>query len=121
MTCKPNAKRCRFAVAIHLAQHGESGIPVSDLFPHLSKCVDDMAVIRSMHAELPNHEMSLMLMNSGDQRLVRPSFGSWLTWGMGSENDEPARLRRLVSGRLACWRSRELAKPLFFRAYIRER
>ena len=68
------------------AQHGESGIPVSEIFPHLSKCVDDMAVIRSMYAELPNHEMSLMLMNSGDQRLVRPSFGSWLTWGMGSEN-----------------------------------
>ena len=67
-------------------QHGESGIPVSDLFPHLSKCVDEMAVIRSMYAQLPNHEMSLMLMNSGDQRLVRPSFGSWLTWGMGSEN-----------------------------------
>ena len=65
---------------------GESGTPVSEIFPHLSKCVDDMAVIRSMHVELPNHEMSLMLMNSGDQRLVRPSFGSWLTWGMGSEN-----------------------------------
>jgi hypothetical protein len=46
-----------------------------------------MAVIRSMHAELPSHEMSLMLMNSGDQRSVRPSFGSWLTWGMGSENE----------------------------------
>ena len=70
----------------HFKKHGESGIPVSDLFPHLSKCVDEMAVIRSMHAELPNHEMSLMLMNSGDQRLVRPSMGSWLTWGMGSEN-----------------------------------
>jgi hypothetical protein len=67
-------------------QHGDSGIPVSDLFPHLSRCVDDIAVIRSMFAELPNHEMSLMLMNTGDQRLVRPSFGSWLTWGMGSEN-----------------------------------
>lgn len=67
-------------------QHGESGIPVSDLFPHLSQHVDDMAVVRSMYAELPNHEMSLMLMNTGDQRLVRPSFGSWLTWGMGSEN-----------------------------------
>jgi arylsulfatase A-like enzyme len=40
-----------------------------------------------MHAELPNHEMSLMLMNSGDQRLVRPSFGSWLTWGMGTANE----------------------------------
>ncbi|MCA9043543.1 MAG: DUF1501 domain-containing protein [Planctomycetaceae bacterium] len=67
-------------------QHGECGTPVSDLFPHLSKCVDDMAVIRSMYAELPNHEMSLMLMNTGDMRQVRPSFGSWLTWGMGSEN-----------------------------------
>ena len=67
-------------------QHGESGIPISDLFPHLSKCADELAVIRSMHVELPNHEMSLMLMNSGHQRLVRPSFGSWLTWGMGSEN-----------------------------------
>ncbi len=67
-------------------QHGQSGIPVSDLFPHLSQCVDKMAVIRSMHAELPSHELSLMLMNSGDQRLVRPSVGSWLSWGMGSEN-----------------------------------
>ena len=67
-------------------QHGVSGIPISDLFPHLSKCADDLAVIRSMHAELPNHEMSLMLMNSGDQRLVRPSLGSWLNWGMGSVN-----------------------------------
>lgn len=68
-------------------RHGESGTPVSELFPNLARCVDDMAVIRSMHAELPNHEMSLMLMNCGDQRLVRPSFGAWLTYGMGSEND----------------------------------
>ncbi len=67
-------------------QHGQSGIPVSDLFPKLSQCVDKMAVIRSMHAELPSHEMSLMLMNTGDQRLVRPSLGSWLNWGMGSAN-----------------------------------
>ncbi len=67
-------------------QHGQSGIPISDLFPHLSTCADEMVVIRSMHAELPNHEMSLMLMNTGDQRLVRPSIGSWLTWGIGSEN-----------------------------------
>ena len=67
-------------------QYGQSGIPVSDLFPKLAQCVDDMTVIRSMHAELPSHEMSLMLMNTGDQRLVRPSLGSWLTWGMGSIN-----------------------------------
>ena len=68
-------------------QYGVSGIPVSDLFPHLSKCVDDMAVIRSMYAELPSHELSLMLMNTGTQRLVWPSMGSWLTWGMGSGNE----------------------------------
>jgi hypothetical protein len=68
------------------AQHGESGIPISDLFPSVGKCADDLAVIRSMHVELPSHEMSLMLMNTGDMRVVRPSVGSWLTWGMGSEN-----------------------------------
>lgn len=67
-------------------KHGESGIPVSDIFPKLAECVDEMTVIRSMHAELPSHEMSLMLMNTGDMRLVRPSMGSWLTWGMGSIN-----------------------------------
>lgn len=68
-------------------RHGESGIPISEIFPHLSKCADDLAVVRSMYAELPSHEMMLMLMNTGDSRLVRPSFGSWLTWGMGSDNE----------------------------------
>lgn len=67
-------------------QHGQCGMPVSEIFPHLSQHVDKLALIRSMHAQLPSHELSLMLMNSGDQRLVRPSLGSWLNWGMGSEN-----------------------------------
>lgn len=75
------------ASPFQFAPHGESGIPMSDLFPHLSKCVDEMTVVRSMYAELPSHEMSLMLMNTGDQRLVRPSMGSWLTWGLGSLNE----------------------------------
>lgn len=66
--------------------YGQSGIPISDLWPNLSRCADELAVIRSMHVELPSHELSLMLMNTGDQRQVRPSLGSWLTWGMGSEN-----------------------------------
>ncbi|HMO86064.1 MAG TPA: DUF1501 domain-containing protein [Lacipirellulaceae bacterium] len=68
------------------SRYGQSGIEVSEIFPHLAQCVDEMAVIRSMHAELPNHELSLMLMNCGDQRLVRPSVGAWVTYGMGSEN-----------------------------------
>jgi len=68
------------------ARHGESGIDVSDIFPHLAKCADELCVVRSMYADLPNHEPSLMLMNCGDQRLPRPSMGSWLTYGLGTEN-----------------------------------
>lgn len=67
-------------------QHGQCGMPISDLFPRVAQCADDLAVVRSMYAELPSHEMMLMLMNTGHSRLVRPSFGSWLTWGMGTEN-----------------------------------
>ncbi len=68
------------------SRHGESGIDVSEIFPHLAKCADDLCVVRSMYADLPNHEPSLMLMNCGDQRLPRPSVGSWLTYGLGTEN-----------------------------------
>lgn len=67
-------------------QHGESGIPVSELFPHTARHVDDMCVIRSMHANVPNHEPSLLLMNCGESTLPRPSMGSWLTYGLGTEN-----------------------------------
>ncbi len=67
-------------------QHGQSGIPVSEIFPHVARCVDDLAVIRSMHADVPNHEPSLLLMNCGNARLIRPSMGSWLTYGLGTEN-----------------------------------
>ena len=48
--------------------------------------IDDICVIRSMHANTPNHEQSMRLMNCGDERLSRPSMGSWLTYGMGTEN-----------------------------------
>ena len=80
------------------ARHGQSGIPISEIFPHLARHADDLAVIRSMHVELPNHEMSLMLMNTGHMRQVRPSFGSWLTWGMGQENDDLPGFIALVPG-----------------------
>ncbi len=64
---------------------GQSGIEVSELFEHTAESIDDIAVIRSMHADVPNHEPSLLLMNCGDARLVRPSFGSWVTYGLGTE------------------------------------
>jgi len=67
-------------------RHGQSGIEVSEIFPHVASCIDDIALIRSMHADVPNHEPSLMLMNCGEARLIRPSFGSWVTYGLGSDN-----------------------------------
>ena len=65
---------------------GESGIEVSEIFPHIGECIDDIAVIRSMQADVPNHIPSILLMNCGDSRLIRPSLGSWTTYGLGSEN-----------------------------------
>jgi hypothetical protein len=67
-------------------KYGQSGIEVSEIFDHVGECIDDVAVIRSMHADVPNHEPSLLLMNCGEARLVRPSLGSWTTYGLGSEN-----------------------------------
>ena len=67
-------------------KYGKSGIEVSDIFPNVAQHVDDMCVIRSMYADVPNHEPSLLLMNCGEARLVRPSMGSWVLYGLGTEN-----------------------------------
>jgi hypothetical protein len=75
-----------FPSPFRFRKYGQSGIEVSELFPHVAECIDDVAVIRSMHADVPNHEPSLMLLNCGDARQVRPSMGSWVTYGLGSEN-----------------------------------
>lgn len=67
-------------------KYGQSGIEVSELFSHVAEHIDDIAVIRSMHADVPNHEPSLLLMNCGEARLPRPSMGSWITYGLGTMN-----------------------------------
>ncbi len=67
-------------------RHGESGLEISELFPSVAKHADRLCVVRSMQADVPNHEPSLMLMNCGDGRLVRPSAGAWVTYGLGTEN-----------------------------------
>ena len=67
-------------------KRGQSGIEVSEIFSEIGGCIDDIAVIRSMQANLPNHEPSLMLMNCGDAVMSRPSVGSWVTYGLGAEN-----------------------------------
>ena len=67
--------------------HGESGVVMSELLPKLSKHADDLCVIRSMHTDVPNHEPGLLLMQSGHQQPTRPSMGSWLSYGLGTENE----------------------------------
>ncbi|RUL89227.1 DUF1501 domain-containing protein [Tautonia sociabilis] len=66
--------------------HGESGLVMSELFPHLSHFADDLCVLRGMHTDTPNHEPGLLMMHSGNQQPIRPSLGSWLSYGLGSEN-----------------------------------
>jgi hypothetical protein len=75
-----------FRSPFEFKQYGESGIPISELFEKTAVHADDLCVIRSMHADVPNHEPSLLLMNTGEARLIRPSFGSWVTYGLGTEN-----------------------------------
>ena len=68
------------------SRYGQSGLEASEIFHHTAQNADDLCVIRSMHADVPNHEPSLLLMNCGEARLVRPSMGSWLTYGLGTDN-----------------------------------
>jgi hypothetical protein len=75
-----------FASPFQFRKYGQSGIEVSELFAKTAECIDDICVIRSMHADVPNHEPSLMLMNCGDARQARPSVGSWILYGLGTEN-----------------------------------
>ncbi len=67
-------------------KYGQSGIEVSDLFPHVGACVDDLCVIRSLHADNTAHGGALLQLHTGSDTFVRPSMGSWITYGLGSEN-----------------------------------
>ncbi len=75
-----------FASPFKFKKYGKSGIEVSEIFDHTAKHIDDICVVRSMHADVPNHEPSFLLMNTGESRTVRPSFGSWVTYGLGTDN-----------------------------------
>ena len=66
--------------------HGQSGTQVSSLFPHVATCVDDIAMIRSMHTSHSNHYNATLGMHTGSFAFSRPSLGSWVTYGLGTEN-----------------------------------
>src|ERR1700689_2937168 len=67
-------------------KHGQCGMDVSDLWPHLSEVVDDICWVRSVYTEIPNHEPSCLMLNTGANQAGRPSMGAWLTYGLGTDN-----------------------------------
>ncbi len=79
-------------------QHGQSGAVMSELLPHLTRHADEIAVIRSMHTTQFNHAPAQIFMNTGHQIIGRPSLGSWLMYGLGSENKDLPGFVVLLSG-----------------------
>ncbi|MFK7910016.1 MAG: DUF1501 domain-containing protein [Akkermansiaceae bacterium] len=67
-------------------RYGECGMEMADLLPHIGSCADDIALVRSMHTEAFNHAPAQILMSTGSQQFGRPSLGSWVSYGLGSEN-----------------------------------
>ncbi|NND96046.1 MAG: DUF1501 domain-containing protein [Pirellulaceae bacterium] len=67
-------------------QYGESGLPVSELFPNVARHIDDLCILRSVHGTNPAHGGALLKMHTGSDQFVRPSLGSWVTYGLGTEN-----------------------------------
>jgi hypothetical protein len=72
---------------VEFKPRGQCGMMMSELFPQLSKLADDLCLVRSMHTDQPNHEPALLIMQSGNPQPVRPSIGSWASYGLGTENE----------------------------------
>ncbi len=68
-------------------RHGRSGLPVSELFPHLAGHMDDLCILRSVHGTNPAHGGAALKLHTGTDQFVRPSFGSWISYGLGTENE----------------------------------
>ena len=83
---KARTKGVGFPSPFKFAKHGQSGVVISELFPHTAKHADDLCVLRSMVSDIPNHEPGLLMMNTGSIVIPKPSVGSWLLYGLGSEN-----------------------------------
>ncbi|GAA5222045.1 DUF1501 domain-containing protein [Membranihabitans marinus] len=78
-------------------QYGESGAWVSELFPHTAEVVDELCIIKSMYTEAINHEPAVMFMQTGSQQSGRPSIGSWMSYGLGSDNENLPHFIVLIS------------------------
>ncbi len=73
-------------VPFQYRKHGQSGLEISELLPHLARCADDLCILRSLHTDNPNHGPALYMLNNGSITPKRPSMGAWLSYGLGTEN-----------------------------------
>ena len=96
----PGMKGVALPSPFKFTKHGRSGIPVSEVFPELAKHVDEMAIIRSMHTNIPAHEIATVFMNTGSLRIAKPTLGSWVVYGLGSENQNIPGYISLRPGRM---------------------
>jgi len=86
--------------AFQFAQHGQAGAWISELLPHTAKMVDDLAIIRSMETEAINHDPAITFLQTGNQIAGRPSIGAWLTYGLGTDNENlPAFVVLITKGK----------------------
>ena len=82
----PGMEGVAMASPFNFEPKGKAGIEVSEVFPRLGEVVDDLCVVRSCYTDIPAHEVATVFMNTGSSRLARPSLGSWVLYGLGSEN-----------------------------------
>src|SRR5438067_2426246 len=82
----PGMEGVAMAWPFKFMKKGKYGIEVSEVFPKLGELVDDLAIVRSMYTDIPAHEVATVFMNTGSTRFVRPSMGSWVLYGLGTEN-----------------------------------
>jgi hypothetical protein len=95
------------------SRHGRSGAWMSELLPHLAGVADDLCFVKSMHTEAINHDPAITFMNTGAQLAGRPSFGAWVSYGLGSENkDLPAFVTMISRGT-----GRPMDQPLYDRLW----
>jgi hypothetical protein len=83
----PGMNGVALASPFKFSKHGQSGIEVSEVFPKLAAHVDELAVIRSLQTDIPAHDVATVMMSTGSTRMIKPSLGSWLLYGLGSANE----------------------------------
>ncbi|MBG88788.1 MAG: sulfatase [Verrucomicrobiales bacterium] len=81
-----NKNRAAMGTPFEFKKEGQSGVRVSEVWPNLKEWIDDMAVINSMYTEIPSHSVASVMMNTGSLRLPKPSWGSWMLYGLGTLN-----------------------------------